>query len=108
MSAPQMPSFNAPAQGKSRMIAGILAFFLGYFGAAEFYLGHKKYAFYRLGLIVALIVLNILTAVTGSGFLSTIAGLFTFALGLLNLVLCVLTFMGKWIYEKDANGVPTV
>ena len=56
MSAPQQPVFNQPAQGKSRIVAGLL-----------------NYVWW-----------------------------------LALLAMAVLTFMGKWIYEKDASGVPTV
>ena len=64
MSAPQQPGygqpgFNAPVQGKSRMVAG-----LGY--------------------------------------------LFALAVGFFGFACAIMTFMGKWIYAADANGVPTV
>ena len=42
------------------------------------------------------------------GFLSYIIGLLNYAWWAVLLVVAVMTFMGKWIYEKDANGVPTV
>lgn len=42
------------------------------------------------------------------GFLSTIISLLNYAWYVVLLVVAVMTFMGKWIYEKDANGVPTV
>lgn len=71
MSAPQQPSFNAPAQGKS------------------------------LVLVVPAVVLDL-------GFISTIFSLLYYAWGVVLLVVAIMTFLGKWIYEKDANGVPTV
>lgn len=42
------------------------------------------------------------------GFLSTIITLLSYAWSVVLLACAVMTFMGKWIYEKDANGVPTV
>ena len=42
------------------------------------------------------------------GFISTIFGLLYYAWAVVLLVVAIMTFLGKWIYEKDANGVPTV
>ena len=104
MSAPQQPSFNAPAQGKSRMVAGLLNLFLGGFGIGDFYLGYTQYGIYKIVISVAILVLGFLDL----GFLSTIISLLNYAWYVVLLVVAVMTFMGKWIYEKDANGVPTV
>jgi TM2 domain protein len=104
MSAPQQPSFNAPAQGKSRVVAGLLNLFLGGFGVGDFYLGYTQYGIYKIVISVAFVILGFLDL----GFLSYIIGLLNYAWWAVLLVVAVMTFMGKWIYEKDANGVPTV
>lgn len=104
MSAPQQPSFNAPAQGKSRVVAGLLNLFLGGFGVGDFYLGYTQYGIYRIVISLAFVILGFLDL----GFLSYIIGLLNYAWWAVLLVVAVMTFMGKWIYEKDANGVPTV
>lgn len=109
MSAPQQPGygqpgFNAPVQGKSRVVAGLLNLFLGGFGVGDFYLGYTQYGIYKIVISLVLGVLGILDL----GFLSTIISLLTFVWWAVLLAVAVMTFMGKWIYEKDANGVPTV
>lgn len=104
MSAPQQPSFNAPAQGKSRVVAGLLNLFLGGLGAGDFYLGYTQYGIYKIVISVAFLVLGFLDL----GFLSTIITLISYAWSVVLLVVAIMTFLGKWIYEKDANGVPTV
>ena len=109
MSAPQQPGygqpgFNAPVQGKSRMVAGLLNLFLGGFGVGDFYLGYTQYGIYKIAISLVLGVLRVLDL----GFLSTIFSLLTFVWWAVLLAVAVMTFMGKWIYEKDANGVPTV
>ena len=104
MSAPQQPSFNAPAQGKSRVVAGLLNLFLGGFGIGDFYLGYTQYAIYKIVISLVLAVLNVLDL----GFLSTIFSLLYYAWAVVLLIVAIMTFLGKWIYEKDANGVPTV
>ena len=104
MSAPQQPSFNAPAQGKSRVVAGLLNLFLGGFGVGDFYLGYTQYGIYKIVISVALVILGFLDL----GFLSYIISLLTYVWWAVLLAVAVMTFMGKWIYEKDANGVPTV
>ena len=104
MSAPQQPSFNAPAQGKSRVVAGLLNLFLGGFGVGDFYLGYTQYGIYKIVISLAFVILGFLDL----GFLSYIIGLLNYAWWAVLLVVAVMTFLGKWIYEKDANGVPTV
>ena len=105
MSAPQQPGNNAPAQGKSRMVAGLLNLFLGGFGIGDFYLGYTQYAIYK---IVISLVLVVPAVVLDLGFISTIFSLLYYAWAVVLLVVAIMTFLGKWIYEKDANGVPTV
>ena len=104
MSAPQQPVFNQPAQGKSRIVAGLLNLFLGSLGAGEFFLGYTQYGIYKLVITIAFVVLGFLDL----GFLSTIITLLSYVWSVVLLVVAIMTFMGKWIYEKDANGVPTV
>ena len=104
MSAPQQPSFNAPAQGKSRVVAGLLNLFLGGIGAGGFFLGYTQYGIYKIVISVAIMILGFLDL----GFLSTIITLLSYAWSVVLLVVAIMTFLGKWIYEKDANGVPTV
>ena len=104
MSAPQQPGYNAPVQGKSRTVAGLLNLFLGGFGVGDFYLGYTQYAIYKIVISVAILVLGFLDL----GFLSTIITLLSYVWSVVLLVVAIMTFMGKWIYEKDANGVPTV
>ena len=104
MSAPQQPSFNAPAQGKSRMVAGLLNLFLGGFGIGDFYLGYTQYGIYKIVISLAFVILGFLDL----GFLSTIITLLSYAWSVVLLVVAIMTFLGKWIYEKDAYGVPTV
>lgn len=104
MSAPQQPSFNAPAQGKSRVVAGLLNLFLGGIGAGDFFLGYTQYGIYKIVISVGFMILGFLDL----GFLSTIITLLNFVWWAALLAMAVMTFLGKWIYEKDANGVPTV
>ena len=40
------------------------------------------------------------------GFISTIFSLLYYAWAVVLLVVAIMTFLGKWIYEKDATGVP--
>ena len=102
------PGFNAPVQGKSRTTVGLLNFFLGGFGAGDFYLGHKQMGIIK---VVASIVLNIIYMVAAA---SESAVLFLLVLLVMLgysafLIACmIMSFMGKWIYAADANGVPTV
>lgn len=104
MSAPQQPGYNAPVQGKSRVVAGLLNLFLGGFGVGDFYLGYTQYGIYKIVISVALLILGFLDL----GFLSNIITLLSYVWSVVLLVVAIMTFMGKWIYEKDANGVPTV
>ena len=102
------PGFNAPMLGKPRKTAGLLNFFLGAIGAGDFFLGHKQIGFIKVAVTVVLNVLYLATFDWETGE----ANLFVVFLGLIYwgfLVACmIMTFMGKWIYARDANGVPTV
>lgn len=93
-----------PAEGKSRVIAGLLNLFLGGFGIDDFYRGYNQYAIYKIVISLVFVVPNFLNL----GFISTIFGLLYYAWAVVLLVVASMTLMGKWIYEKDANGVPTV
>ena len=86
------------------MVAGLLNLFLGGFGVGDFYLGYTQYGIYKIVISLAFVILGFLDL----GFLSYIIGLLNYAWWAVLLVVAVMTFMGKWIYEKDANGVPTV
>ena len=74
MSAPQQPVFNQPAQGKSRIVAGLLNLFLGSLGAGEFFLGYTQYGIYKLVITIAFVVLGFLDL----GFISTLIGLLNY------------------------------
>ena len=102
------PGFNAPVQGKSRTTVGLLNFFLGGFGAGDFYLGHKQMGIIK---VVASIVLNIIymaAAASESTVLFLLVLLVMLGYSAFLIACMIMSFMGKWIYEKDANGVPTV
>lgn len=113
MSAPQQPSygqpgFNAPVQGKSRVTVGLLNFFLGGVGAGDFYLGHTQMGIYK---IIALVVSYALVIGGGVAESAIIAGLGTILVmvyGIFVFACMIMSFMGKWIYAADSNGVPTV
>ena len=104
MSAPQQPGYNAPVQGKSRVIAGLLNLFLGGFGIGDFYLGYTQYAIYKIVISLVIVVPTLLDL----GFISTIFSLLYYAWAVVLLVVAIMTFLGKWIYEKAATGVPPV
>ena len=102
------PGFNAPVQGKSRTTVGLLNFFLGGFGAGDFYLGHKQMGIIK---VVATIVLNIIymaAAASESTVLFLLVLLVMLGYSAFLIACMIMSFMGKWIYAADANGVPTV
>ena len=102
------PGFNAPVQGKSRTTVGLLNFFLGGFGAGDFYLGHKQMGIIK---VVASIVLNIIymaAAASESTVLFLLVLLVLLGYSAFLIACMIMSFMGKWIYAADANGVPTV
>ena len=101
------PGFNAPVQGKSRTTVGLLNFFLGGFGAGDFYLGHKQMGIIK---VVASIVLNIIymaAAASESTVLFLLVLLVMLGYSAFLIACMIMSFMGKWIYAADANGVPT-
>ena len=102
------PGFNAPVQGKSRTTVGLLNFFLGGFGAGDFYLGHKQMGIIK---VVASIVLNIIymaAAASESTVLFLLVLLVMLGYSAFLIACMIMSFMGKWIYAADANGFPTV
>ena len=102
------PGFNAPVQGKSRTTVGLLNFFLGGFGAGDFYLGHKQMGIIK---VVASIVLNIIymaAAASESTVLFLLVLLVMLGYSAFLIACMIMSFMGKWIYAADANGGPTV
>ena len=102
------PGFNAPVQGKSRTTVGLLNFFLGGFGVGDFYLGHKQMGIIK---VVASIVLNIIymaAAASESTVLFLLVMLVMLGYSAFLIACMIMSFMGKWIYAADANGVPTV
>ena len=102
------PGVNAPVQGKSRTTVGLLNFFLGGFGAGDFYLGHKQMGIIK---VVASIVLNIIymaAAASESTVLFLLVLLVMLGYSAFLIACMIMSFMGKWIYAADANGVPTV
>ena len=102
------PGFNAPVQGQSRTTVGLLNFFLGGFGAGDFYLGHKQMGIIK---VVASIVLNIIymaAAASESTVLFLLVLLVMLGYSAFLIACMIMSFMGKWIYAADANGVPTV
>ena len=113
MSAPQQPGygqpgFNAPVQGKSRVTVGLLNFFLGSVGAGDFYLGHKQMGIIKIAATVVYWILSGIAGATDSAILTILVSLVGLAYAAFVIACIVMSFMGKWIYEKDANGVPTV
>ena len=102
------PGFNAPVQGKSRTTVGLLNFFLGGFGAGDFYLGHKQMGIIK---VVASIVLNIIymaAAASESTVLFLLVLLVMLGYSAFLIACMIMSFMGKWIYAADANGGATV
>ncbi len=108
MSAPQQPGNNAPVQGKSRVTAGLLNLFLGGIAAGDFYLGYMKIGAIRVAALVLGYVLMVIGGTSDSGVLLGIGYLLVLVVGIAALACAIMTFMGKWIYARDANGVPTV
>lgn len=90
--APYRPpqAFSSGDVSQKKLIAGLLAIFLGSFGVHKFYLGMNNPGIMMLGLnigswIVALI-LGLLMFVVGLGLTLPLAGLISSALGILGLV----------------------
>ena len=102
------PGFNAPMLGKPRKTAGLLNLFLGGVGAGDFFLGHKQIGFIKVAVTVVLNVLYLATFDWELGEANPFAFFLLFIWSGCVLACAIMTFMGKWIYARDANGVPTV
>ena len=102
------PGFNAPMLGKPRRTAGLLNLFLGGVGAGDFFLGHKQIGFIKVAVTVVLNVLYLATFDWELGEANPFAFFLLFIWSGCVLACAIMTFMGKWIYARDANGVPTV
>lgn len=83
-----LPGAQTPA--KSRVVAGLLAMFLGCFGIHNFYLG-------RIGFAVGQLVGFLVTSLVSCGYLWFIVPVWSFIEG-------ILIFAGK--INKDGKGVP--
>lgn len=99
-SYPQQP---LPAPGylplqasKSKVAAALLAFFLGGYGAHNFYLGYMKKAWWQLGLTL----FGYITAIFVIG-LAVIIGV-----GIWAFVEFILILVGGGSYATDAKGLP--
>jgi TM2 domain-containing membrane protein YozV len=78
---------------KSKMIAGLLAFFLGQFGAHRFYLG-------KTGTAIVMLVLAIIGWAT---VIFIVGGFFLAAVGIWNLIDLIMILTGSM---KDKDGKP--
>ncbi len=61
---------------KSKLVAALLAFFLGAFGVHHFYLGNSKKGFIYLGLCVVFGISEILAIIDGISMLVSSEGVF--------------------------------
>jgi len=87
---------------------GLLNFFLGGVGAGDFYFGHKQMGIIKIAATVVYWILSGIAGTNESAILAILVGLVGLAYAAFLIACLVMSFMGKWIYEKDANGVPTV
>lgn len=85
-----------PYAPKSKAVAALLFFFLGSFGAGNFYLGQNNLGITKLVLLVI-------------GFITSIIfiGIFIImAISIWSLVEMIMVLTGGGGYDRDANGVP--
>lgn len=83
-------------QQKSKVVAAVLAFFLGQFGAHNFYLGYTGAACAQLALCVVSILLMLV-----------VVGFFTYGLLIIwILVEFIMILVGSSRFATDARGVP--
>lgn len=87
---------NNGYERKSKIVAGILAIFLGSLGIHNFYLGNNNIAFIQLGITIVSTLLSCCTFGL-SGLIVCIVWIWAFVEGIM--ILC-----GK--INTDANGVP--
>ena len=90
------PQNMAPVQQKSKVLAAVLAFFLGTFGVHNFYLG-------RNGRGAAQLVCTIFGYL---GLLFIIGAFVLIAVGIWAFVEFIMILAGLGGYDRDANGVP--
>ena len=62
----------------------------------------------RVAALVLGYVLMVIGGTSDSGALLGIGYLIVLVVGIAGLACAIMTFMGKWIYATDSNGVPTV
>lgn len=92
----QQPGYPVGYARKSKILAAVLAFFLGYLGVHNFYLGYKTRAFWQLGLFLAGCCL----------FFLIIPILFIPVVYVWAFVEFVMILAGGGQFRTDANGVP--
>lgn len=97
---------NSFSGEKTKTVAGVLAIFLGFFGAHEFYLGNNKKAVTRLIVTAVAFILiklfdTLLASLSGLSFLGTIGWIVMITVGVLNICDAVKIFKGK---RTDASG----
>lgn len=110
---PQQAMYPAGAAPKSKGTAAVLAFFLGGWGAHNFYLGQNGLGFAKLGLVATgwlFIIIAIASAANDSvgGFGATliIAALIFISLGIWRFVEFIMILMGAGNMARDARGIP--
>ena len=86
---------------KSKLVAGLLAIFLGYLGIHNFYLGYTtKGIIQAVGYVVSLLMVVFLSwLIIGLFFIPVLIGIWIWAL-----VEGIFIFVGK--IDCDANGIP--
>lgn len=88
-------AINISGKPKSKLVAGLLAFFIGTFGIHNFYLGYNKKGFIQLGLTAASLILSCCTFGVS---------LFIYiGVWIWSIADCVMIFIGK--INVDANGI---
>lgn len=78
---------------KSKLVAGLLAIFLGHIGLHEFYLGEKQKGLYK---IIASVISAVLVVFVGIGFIGFVA------IWVWNIIDAVKIFQGK-VTDADGN-----
>ena len=101
----------APQQGKSYVLAIVLAFFLGGFGVADFYMGYAKTGIAKIvGALVAGILMALGTGTSTEGITHSPVFYFgqvlSFAIAVWVLVTIFLIALRKGQYATDSKGVP--
>ena len=92
----QIPGMQPQQQGKSKLVAVLLAFFVGTFGVHNFYLGYNQKGIIQ----VVLTAIGLLTSCIFIGIIPCIA------VAVWALVDAIFLLTGK--ISCDANGVPLV